>query len=174
MSYLKKIFSTGAIRKTPERIINRIADKVKFFDGVAIVEAGAGQGEITAALVTRNNGRDMQYYAFEIDMQFCRSLVSAFPEITVLNTDVLKFEKELPNNQAIDYFISSIPLSFFKSEEIEVFCLNVSQSLKKGGSFIILFTAFWLIPILKRTLPEIKIESYFTFPPYFIGIYTKP
>ncbi len=174
MSYLKKLFSTGAVRKTPGRIIKKIVDEVSFSGGATIVEVGAGQGEITRALVNRHQMPSINYYAYEIDAGFSIQLKNAYPQITVLNQNALDFAKQFPIPGTIDHFVSSIPLSFYKRKEIEDFCNSICNHLKGDGKFTVLFTAFWLIPVLKKQLPHIIITPFFTFPPYFIGVYTKP
>jgi phospholipid N-methyltransferase len=173
MNYLKKIISTGAIRKTPKRIIAQIKNEVGVSKEKTIVEVGAGQGEITAALLAGTQENISSYYAFEIDEEFFRRLKIAFPNIVVLNHNALEFEEIIKPLNSIDYFISSIPLSFYKKPQIEGFCNNISRCLKKDGKFIILFTAFWLAPALKKVLPGIKITPFLTFPPYFLGVYRK-
>lgn len=173
MNYLKKIISTGAIRKTPEKIIAQIKNEVGTTAEKTIVEVGAGQGEITSALLADAQESNYSYYAFEIDEDFFMRLKTAFPNITVLNHNALEFEEIVRPLNSIDYFISSIPLSFYKKTEIEGFCNNIARRLKKDGKFIILFTAFWLAPVLKKALPGIKITPFLTFPPYFLGVYKK-
>jgi phospholipid N-methyltransferase len=173
MNYLKKIISTGAVRKTPRHIIEQITNEVGSIEGKFVVEAGAGQGEITSALLADNKMDHSSYYAFEIDEEFYRQLNTAFPQITVVNHDAFQFEAVIKPHVSIDYFISSIPLSFYKKTEIENFLNNIAHLLNKDGKFVILYTAFWLTPVFKNVLPGIRIIPFLTFPPYFLGIYTK-
>ncbi|MGI8599676.1 MAG: hypothetical protein ACR2KB_10500 [Chitinophagaceae bacterium] len=173
MSYLPKLFSTGAIRKTPDRVINKIADEVDFFNKeTSIVEAGAGLGEITNAIQQKNiSGKKLNYYAFEIDEDSCDHLKENFPSLTVLKESIFNFEDFLPPSGKLDYFISSIPLSFYKNDLITDFLEKVKLHLKDDGKIIILFTAAWLMPVLKKALPNSQTEGFLTFPPYFIIIY---
>jgi phospholipid N-methyltransferase len=174
MSYLPKLFSTGAIRKTPDRVITKIAEEVEIIEEETnIIEAGAGLGEITNVIQQNNtSGKKLNYYAFEIDEDSCHYLKENFPSITVLKESIFKFEDFIPPSQKLDYFISSIPLSFYKNDLITEFLQNVKLHLKDGGKIIILFTAAWLMPVLKKALPDAVSEGFLTFPPYFIIVYT--
>jgi phospholipid N-methyltransferase len=174
MNYLPKLFSTGAIRKTPDKVISKIADEVeKITEETTIIEAGAGLGEITNAIQQKNtSGNKLNYYAFEIDEDSCEHLKENFPGIKILKESIFKFEDFIPPSQKLDYFISSIPLSFYKNDLITEFLQNVKLHLKDDGKIIILFTAAWLMPVLKKALPNSVSEGFLTFPPYFIIVYT--
>lgn len=171
MNYLTKLFRTGAVRKTPQRIISKIAGEVQQQTNPIIIEIGAGQGEITKTLVKKTIAAN--YFAFEIDAGFSEKLRSSFPGIHVLQQDATHFQKADGGPAAIDYFISSIPLSFYKKAAIESLCKEAKEQLTQDGKIIILFTAFWLIPVLKKALPGIQVEPFATLPPYFLAVYQK-
>ncbi|MDX5420952.1 MAG: methyltransferase domain-containing protein [Hymenobacteraceae bacterium] len=173
MNYLPKLFKTGAIRETPRRIIARIADEVSFSPGPAtVVELGAGLGEITKPVINKAKDKDkLSYFAFEIDEESCQHLRRHFPQVQVISESAFEFEENIPASADIDYFISSIPLSFYKKEMIEDFLEKAKARLKPDGKLIVLFSALWLIPIFKKHLPGMKLESFFTFPPYFVVVY---
>lgn len=176
MSYLPKLFTTGAIRETPRRIIERIADEVALpHPGpVTLVEAGAGMGEITEAILQKKGAADrLAYYAFEIDEEACAHLREQHPQVKVLGDSVFDFEQSIPEGVEVDYFISSIPLSFYKNDVIEPFLEKVKSRLKQGGKLVILFSAAWLLPVFKKHLPELKFEAFLTFPPYFLVVWEK-
>src|SRR6476661_4139392 len=136
MNYLKKIVSTGAVRKTPQRIIDKISNEIVFRDNTTIIEVGAGRGEITKALLHKNDS--LNYYALEIDPDFYAHLSAAFPKAHILQQDALKFQEASNIPLSYDYFVSSIPLSFYKQQEIENFCISTRNRLQKGGKVIIL------------------------------------
>jgi phospholipid N-methyltransferase len=169
MNYLKKIIRTGAVRKTPPRIIDRICREVNAGKGKTIIEVGAGQGEITNILVKNNEFES--YTAFEIDPDFYLQLKQRFPNIRIEKSDALQFRRLKGLQQTVDYFISSIPLSFYKTSDIETFCSDMLLTLNPKGKIIILFTAFWLIPTLKHSLPGLRMDWFITLPPYFLAIF---
>ena len=173
MSYLPKLFSTGAIRKTPDRIIEKMAGEVEQFpSGATIIEAGAGMGEITEAVLKKAaEGTVSNYYAYEIDPESCAHLKSRFPGIRVLQDSIFDFEKHLPPGASIDYFISSIPFSFYKNDLISAFLEQVKLRLNDNGKVVLLFTAAWLMPVFKKAFPGAQTEAFLTFPPYFLIVY---
>lgn len=172
MSYLPKLFTTGAIRETPKRIIDKIADEIIIAHQPAtIVEVGAGMGEITQAVKLKLNSQAYHYFAFEIDDAASLHLKEQFPGITVISASAFDFEDSIPKETLIDYFISSIPLSFYKKELIEDFLEKIKSRLNKNGKLIVPFSAAWLLPVFKKHLPGLHYEAFLTFPPYFLAVY---
>lgn len=176
MSYTKKIFSTGAVRKTPKRIINRIVGEVDTTRNINVIEIGAGKGEITIPLkekletAQRNPG---SVYAFEIDEIFSKELAENVNPVKVITASAFDLAKHLPEGFLANYIISSMPLSFYDRKAIKELLSGLDQLTNPGGKIIILFHAFWLIPFLKKTLPGSRVVSYATIPPYFLLIYEK-
>lgn len=174
MTYFLKIFRTGAIRKTPKRVINKVVASVKKDKYISIVEFGSGQGEITSEIVKRNVPTTiLNYYAIELDPILSEKLKDAFPKINVVNNNALFIEKYLSKDKKVDYFISSIPLSFYSKKEINIFVELLMKRLENNGKIIFVLNALWLIPLLRKLLPESRIEFFFTFPIYFTIIYSK-
>ena len=174
MNYLAKLLTSGAIRETPKKVIECVADEIRFTEGVVIMEAGAGQGEITKAILDRKQeASSFTYYAFEIDEESCQHLTETFPEITLMQQSVFDFEQHIPQHQQLDYFVSSIPLSFYKRETIEAFLEKVKQHLKPSGKVIIVFTAAWLMPLFKKEFPNLISQTFLSFPPYFMIVANK-
>lgn len=172
MNYLSKLFSTGAIRETPEKVKQTLLHEAGTQQVKTVVEIGAGKGELTEALLT-NKLRFLHYYAFEIDEKACQNLQFAFPEIILKQENAFEFAAHLPPEEKIDLFLSSIPLSFYSQKKITELLTSIKNSLGSNGKVIIIFTAFWLIPILKNGLPGSKLYSFFTFPPYFLLVYQQ-
>jgi phospholipid N-methyltransferase len=175
MNYLAKLLTSGAIRETPKKVIECVADEIRFTEGIVIMEAGAGQGEITKAILDRKQDTGtFTYYAFEIDDEACQYLSETFPQITLVQQSIFDFEQFLPDGQQqLDYFVSSIPLSFYKREGIEAFLEKVKQHLKPGGKAIIVFTAAWLMPLFKKQFPNLTSQTFLSFPPYFMIVAEK-
>jgi phospholipid N-methyltransferase len=174
MNYLLKLYKTGAVRKTPERIIDRIVGELnKAEANVNIIELGAGRGEITSQVFKKlGDNRTLDYYAFEIDEEACTYLKLEFPQVKISNQSAFDIAHETPQNFKADYIISSIPLSFYKKDKIEELLIGLERKLKEHGKIIILFSAFWLIPTLRKQLHG-RLISFLTFPPYFLFVYTK-
>ena len=174
MNYLAKLLTSGAIGETPKRVIEAIANEIQITDTTIIIEAGAGQGEITQAVLNkRAPDKDLTYYAFEIDEEFCTHLRQTFPAILLKQNSVFDFEQYIPGGEQLDYFISSIPLSFYKNDVIEPFLEKVKSRLKPDGKVIIIFTAAWLLPLFKKHFPHLVSQTFLTFPPYFMIVAGK-
>ena len=173
MNYLAKLLTSGAIRETPKKVIECVADEIQLSNSAIIMEAGAGQGEITQAILSRQQQHNFSYYAFEIDEEACQHLNKSFPQVKVVQQSIFDFEQFLPLGVQMDYFVSSIPLSFYKREIIEAFLQKVKQHLKPGGKVIIVFTAAWLMPLFKKQFPNLSSQTFLSFPPYFMIVATN-
>lgn len=171
MSYFKNIFTTGAISRTPERVLKRIVEEVPVFVPDLIIELGAGKGEITINVNNKIKAPPPRYIAFEIHKDFADKLKLRFPGITVLEEDALNFD-QFTNGKA-DLILCSIPLSFFSKQDRKVLLEKIKTNIKNGGKAIILFHAFWLLPEFKEVFPSYKLIKIFNIPPYYIITYSS-
>lgn len=173
MTYISKITSTGALTKTPKRIVRRIIELVDNGSSpLRILELGAGKGEITGALINHFNDRIEHYLAVEISAEFSRNLSNRYPKVEVINDNALHFAGYL--SQPPDIIISSIPISFFEKSEQDIFIHQLKKNLAPMGKLIILFHAFWLAERFRNVLPGSRIQSYIHIPPYFLLYYQNP
>lgn len=173
MSYLTRIFSTGAVRKTPNTIIERMAAAVTLQEQSIILEFGAGKGEITEKVFSKKGELKIHYHAFELSHDFAAQLRKDFPGITIFRENAFAFREHLPKSLKADHIICSIPLSFYGSRAAGKLATDMKEVLNKGGRIQILFHAIWLIPVLKRALPGSKLTTFATLPPYFLIDYTE-
>ena len=174
MKYISRIFSTGAVRETPEKIIKKILSEIDNPNSANIIEFGAGKGEITQPVFKHIAGKTKAtYHAFEIDKNFSALLKASLPAINVISEDAFEFEKSLSDDFKADYIISSMPLSFYSKPELIRFLQNVQERLNDTGKIIILFHAFWMIPFFRKQLRPIRIHRFNTLPPYFLLVFTK-
>ena len=172
MKYISRILRTGAVRKTPGKIIERILAEIDLHGHVNILEFGAGNGEITQPLARSFTQHHISYYAFEIDPVFSQQLQSLLPNIHVVSKDAFEFEKSIPAGFMADFIISSMPLSFYPKADLLRFLQNVRNRLNASGKIIILFHAFWLIPLLRKQFRSCRIHRFNTFPPYFLLVFS--
>lgn len=173
MNYLPKLFSTGAIRETPKKVLERITDEISpvTTHSPMIIEFGAGMGEITEPVLQKLGAATPEYYAFEIDEESCSVLQEKLPQVRVLSQSALDFEQYIPQGVQADYIISSMPLSFFKNDVLEPFLERVKSRLRPDGKFLLIFSAAWMLPVYKKHFPELKTQAFLTFPPYFMSVY---
>ncbi len=170
MSYFKNIFTTGAVTKTPKRVLKKIVGEIPSGNLKVVVELGAGKGEITRNIIANINS-DCRYIAFEINQEFADSLKRDFPAIEVITEDALNFDAHL--SQTADLLICSMPLSFFEKKVRRQLLEKIKANVADKGKVIILFHAFWIIPELKGAFPKYKLTMSLHIPPYYIISYTK-
>jgi phospholipid N-methyltransferase len=173
MSYISSIFSTGAVRKTPGRIIARILCEITVKENTCLFEFGAGKGEITEQIIQKKTTGDkkIDYYAFETDKDFASGLNARLPFVHMLNEDAFEFEKMIPEGRKADYIISSMPLSFYTRPRISDLLKKMKSHLNANGKIILLLHAFWLLPFLRKQLPGSAVYSFVTLPPYFLLVF---
>jgi len=173
MKYFSRILRTGAVRKTPEKIIQQILTEINLSDDAHILEFGAGNGEISQPLSHSLIQQKISYYAFEIDQTFSKQLEALLPNIHVISKDAFDFEKSIPADFMADYILSSMPLSFYPKPDLIRFLQNILKRLKENGKVIILFHAFWLIPLFRKQFRSCRIHRFNTLPPYFLLVFNN-
>ncbi|RYY87341.1 MAG: class I SAM-dependent methyltransferase [Chitinophagaceae bacterium] len=173
MSYFRKLFQTGAVRKTPQRVIRAILGELSAVGKPRILEFGAGKGEITFPLADQMKGLDPEITAFEFDPELGSSLVSRVPGVRVLYQDAFKFTEFIENKPSVDYIICALPLSFFPARQVRGLFNDMSRCLRPGGKAIIIFNAVWLIPTFFRQLPGGRLRIFLTLPVYLMYTFEK-
>lgn len=168
MNYLFKIFTTGAVRKTPDKVIRTIITEIDNPYPINIVEFGAGQGEITKQLIQKRDISINNYLAFELDRKLGNQLEELAESVEVLYQNAFEFESYIPVNMKVNYFICAIPLSFYSFKKIKSFILQMKNHIEDDGKIIIIFNAVWLIPFLRKILGESRITLFFSLPIYFL------
>jgi phospholipid N-methyltransferase len=175
MKYISSIFSTGAVRKTPDKIINKIVSTISIKD-LSILEIGAGKGEVTKELIEKKilpANKLFSYYAFELDIDFANQLRKSIPSINVLNKDAFSFKESIPAAFKADYIISTMPLSFYPKRKVDKLLKDFNDLLKPDGKIIILFHAFWLTPLLRKNFISSQLTVFSTLPLYFLLVANK-
>lgn len=172
MSYLKNINTTGAVGKTPSRVLRAILDEIAGFSSGRILELGAGRGEITEQLLQLPGFDPAKFTALELNPDFCQLLAEKRPELNIRNANAVDFPQFIDEKQ--DLIISSIPISFLPPPSQLSLLHGIQQHLNPGGKAIILFHAVWLIPTIRRRLSGARIRFFWHLPPYFLSLYQKP
>ncbi|RYY99639.1 MAG: hypothetical protein EOO11_04305 [Chitinophagaceae bacterium] len=173
MSYLRKLFQTGAIRKTPPSVIAAILAEVRPLRPVRIVEFGAGQGEITYPLLRQVAGNCAAFQAFELDRELGAALEHEAKDVQVLYEDAFHFSSFLPDGAQVDHFICALPLSFHPRKKTLGLLQAMRARLAPGGSVVLIFNAFWLLPTLRKGLPGGRLRVFPTFPVYGMFVYRR-
>lgn len=175
MSYFSRIFSTGAVRKTPARVIHRIINEIAAGPSTEVLEIGAGKGEISHPLMQKLSAahNKVQLYALEINEQFAAQLQDQLPAARVLTVSAFNMDESLPADFRPHYIISSMPLSFYSKEEISSLLNKMKSRLRPGGKILILYHAFWLTTIFRKELGKGRLHRFLTLPPYFLFSFQK-
>lgn len=176
MSYLSRIFRTGAVRKTPKRIIRRILSELPDTPSLRVLELGAGKGEISLPIdeiMQAKSDPRARFDAIELEADFAVELQKQLQKGHVAKGNALDFEKLTGNEGSYDAIVSSMPLSFFSRPELKDLLARMQQKLAVGGKIIILYHAGWLTKLFRSELPEGDVVRFVTLPPYFLYTYQK-
>ena len=176
MSYLSRIFRTGAVRKTPPRIIRRMLGEIPDTSCPRILELGAGKGEISLpidAIMQTKSDPLARFDAIELEPDFALALQKQLKKGLVAEGNALHFEKLTGYEGAYDVIISSMPLSFFSRPELTDLLGRMKQKLAPDGKIIILYHAGWLTKLFRSEMPAGEIVRFVTLPPYFLYTWQK-
>lgn len=176
MSYLSRIFRTGAVRKTPKRIIRRILSELPDTSSLRLLEFGAGKGEISLpidAMMQAKSDPTARFDAIELEADFAVELQKQLQKGRVVEGNALDFEQLIGYEGLYDVIVSSMPLSFFSRPELKDLLARMQQKLAPGGKILILYHAGWLTKHFRSELPDGAIVRFFTLPPYFLYSYQK-
>lgn len=172
MKYIYNIAKTGAVRKTPSRVINDILSELDRQTFVDILELGGGNGEITRKIIEKYSLYEKtNIVIIEKEYHYYNHLKYNYPSTTVLQEDAFNYQNYLNDIAKYDYIVSSIPLSFSSRENLHNLLKALKSALKPNGKIILLFHAFWIKQSLKEIFPNMNIKKYFTIPPYYLLVF---
>jgi phospholipid N-methyltransferase len=137
---LRSFKTSGTIKPSSKYLINGCLKGLDFSGEKIIVEFGAGDGCITNELTSMMN-QSSELYSFEVNQKFyshCVNVFSMNKNIFIINESAFEFQSILDtyNIDKVDYFISSLPLSLFSSNNINLLLNQVYHRLKNDGLFI--------------------------------------
>jgi phospholipid N-methyltransferase len=109
---------------------------IDFDQARTIVELGAGTGPVTAELLRRAAGR-CRVIVLERDADFCARLRRRFPGAEILHADAAHLDRVLAERdiEAVDHFISGLPLPSFPQADRDALLRLVGRRLAPGGTF---------------------------------------
>lgn len=133
VNFTKNIKTTGAIYKTSSKVEDRLTQYISNNSKV-VVEFGPGYGNVTKKILSRLP-TDGKLYCFEVNTDFVKHLKEEFNDdrLVVINDEAQNFQNHL--NEPVDYFISTIPLSFLTEEVTELLISRIYESLTHNGYF---------------------------------------
>ncbi len=163
----------GAIVPSSSRLARAMVAPLRYRSHALIVEAGAGTGSITRAILQYlpPNG---QLYAFEVNPKFCRYLQKRFADsrLHIINQPVETMLEVLPGRPTA--IISSLPLMLFSERKRRMYLALFAEVLACPGVYV----QFSYRPGLSRLCCEFftHVERRFVMwnlPPAWVWLCTK-
>lgn len=169
---VKNYKTSGTIVPSSRFLANKMLKNVNFSTANLIVELGPGNGAVTKQILKKLQPHTT-LVCFEINDAFYNELLLIdHPQLKVIkaSAEFLEIELEKIGFGAVDYIISSIPLSILP-KELSVAILKESFNvLKKEGLFIqFQYTLFYYKELKKIFSKNISLSfEPINFPPAFI------
>ncbi|MDR1850532.1 MAG: 16S rRNA (adenine(1518)-N(6)/adenine(1519)-N(6))-dimethyltransferase RsmA [Mycoplasmataceae bacterium] len=119
-----------------EEVCKNIVDSIDFTNVDCVIEIGPGLGAITKYIVQKSNN----VIAIEIDKRLSEYISKTYPQIKLINEDVLKVDfNELTNQYKNPIIISNLPYSisslvvikFIKSNIQHMYCMLQKEMVER-------------------------------------------
>ncbi len=152
----------GAIAPSSRFLVKKMIEPVDFRHANIIVELGCGTGVITRALLNRMKP-ETQLWAFEINNEMLNFLKKIQDKrLHLIHDDALNFPHYLQKAriQKVDYFISSLPLAIFSTEQQRQLFQNIQQYLSRQGAYVQFQYSLLSLKHIKAFFPSVR--TYFT------------
>lgn len=141
-----------------------------------VVEAGAGNGAVTRAILDRLSPK-ARLVAIEVAEELIPSLHEIHDSrLRVVEGDATRLTGLLKRLGVprVDAIVSGIPLSFLKAPAREKFIRAVRAVLRPGGLFIAYQVSPVSLRVVKKYFSDLDISFYANnFPPYFVATAAK-
>lgn len=170
---IRSLKTSGTVKPSSKYLIDHCLRDIDFSTAHTIIEFGAGDGCITSEILSRVNP-DAHLFSFELNSKFykhCLKKFSGNKQVSMLEKSALDFEQILfaHNIEKVDAIVSSLPLTLFDEEHVEILLSKVQDHLKLGSYFIQYQYSLGQFFKLKKTFDHVDVQ--FTFrnvPPAFI------
>jgi len=173
MTCLKSLKQAGTISPSSKYLIEKIVKDIDFREGQTIVEFGTGNGCITEVLL-QNMQPHSKLHSFELNTNFWQFSQEKFKgnrTLEIHNKNAVNYDQieALSQLNSIDYFVSSLPLTLLKNEDIDILMNKIKNSLKEDGKFIQYQYSLDKFSYLKRQFDQVQ-RSYtmLNLPPAFV------
>lgn len=172
-TYITSLNETGAITPSSKHLIRKVIENITFNTGQTIVEFGTGEGCITDMVLSELH-EDANLYSFEINDDFYDYVNDKYRSnhnVEIIKKSALLFDEipALAQNGSIDYFISGLPLSLFKEEDIDRLLTKVKNKLKPNGKYIQYQYSLGKYAFLKKRFNHVDISfTLRNLPPAFV------
>lgn len=170
---LKSLRQTGIISPSSRFLVKDMMKHIDFKPGQVFVEFGTGDGCMTSALCA-NMSSSSQLYSFELHPDFFAFAEAKFEHddrVQIYNESALDFDQShlLSKDIAIDYVISSLPLSLLKKYQVHRLLYKVNSRLTEEGKFIQYQYSLGKYRSLRRIFSDVSIDyTLRNLPPAFV------
>jgi len=170
---IKSLGRTGIIFPSSKLLIKKMINKIDFEQGRLFVEFGTGDGCLTEALLT-NMTEDSILLSFELNTDFFSYSAEKFltdKRIRIYNENALNFDNInfLRKDVSIDYIVSSLPLTLFKDENVDILLSKVKSRLKPNGMLFQYQYSLIRLSYFKRIFRKVDLDyALLNIPPAFI------
>lgn len=137
LEYLKNPKTVGAVVASSKFLIKSIVKEINFREVSCIVELGAGQGQITKALLKKMR-HNQKLLAFEINKKFVKDLKKIKDKrLIVIEDSAENLEKHVQKNgfKKVDCVIGALPLTIWPKKTVDNLLKIVSRILKPYGKY---------------------------------------
>ncbi len=158
---IKNLKRSGSLTPSSRYLIAQCLEGVDFTKAQTILELGVGDGCITQEILEKSNPT-CRIIALEINenlFEYAQKKFIAQENLKLHLASAFDFDKilEQENVQEVDYIISSLPLSLFKSAEIEHLFAKIQKHLSPSGVFVQYQYSIGKYAYLKTVFSDVKV-----------------
>lgn len=165
----------GALTISSQHTVGMVLKALKP-DYKYIVEYGAGNGIIIKEIL-KKLPKDGKVIGIELNKSLFRELKKIKdPRFLPFNGDVaaLVGDLETLGLPRVDAVISSIPLSFLKSDQRKKLIVETAKAITDGGRFIVCQYSLFALPLMKKSFKKVRYSLELrNIPPYFVMVGEK-
>ena len=134
-AFLRAPRTIGAIASSSPILAARMVDYASPEQGHCVVEIGAGQGPMTAALVDKGHTPDL---VFEVQPSLAGALTARFPDLTVVQDSAARLPTILSTHglQQADRIVSSLPWAIWSDALQDSILTGVTQGMAADGRMV--------------------------------------
>ncbi len=159
---IKSMKTSGSIAPSSKYLIHKCLKNVDFDKAEVILEFGVGDGVITEEILRKVNP-NCKVIAIEINenlFEFSRDKFSEHTNLELVLGSAFDFDKILKDKgiKKVDYIVSSLPLSLFKQEEIDVLFEKIPEYLSKEGSYVQYQYSLGKYAYLKKVFDKVSVD----------------
>lgn len=150
----------GALFPSSQAVVQKVVQQNLYRGAKYVVEYGAGDGVITAALL-RAIPKDGKVVAIETNKEFLPGLQAINdPRLVVRCSDVCNIISDFSqlNLPRIDAVISGIPLSLFKKDVRQWIIARTALGLSSHGQFIVYQYTPFVLSMLKKRFDSVVVS----------------